>query len=199
MDAVRHRFTTEEYRKMVEAGVFHEDDRVELMDGEVVKMAAIGRRHFESVYRLTRLLSRWVFIEAPSHYEGAEVEQLGVSVQNPLDLGPGFAGEPQPDLVLVRRREGGDGILTPEEALLVVEVADTSLAYDRNTKLPRYAAAGIPEAWLVDLTADVIEAHSEPGPEGYGRMVRSGRGERVSSATLPDFTFDAAEALPSER
>lgn len=197
MGAVRHKFTVEEYRKMGEAGVFHEDDRIELMDGEVVELAAIGKRHVESVYRLNRLFSRWVFFDAPSHYGGMEADRLGVHVQNPLALT--IDGEPQPDLVIVHRREGSSGIPTPEEALLVVEVADTSLAYDGNIKLPRYAAAGIPEAWLVDLTTDAIEANSEPGPAGYGKVVRIRRGEQVVSATVPDLAFDASEALPPER
>jgi Uma2 family endonuclease len=196
MDAVRHRFTVEEYRKMGEAGIFHEDDRVELIGGEIVEMAAIGKRHFESVYRLTRLLSRWVFVDAPSHYGGAEAERLGVSVQNPLAIA--IDGEPQPDLVLLRRSEGSARMPTPEEALLVVEVADTYLAYDRETKLPLYAGAGIPEAWLVDLTTDEIEVYSEPGPGGYGKLVRFGRAERVVSVTLPGLAFDASEALPPE-
>lgn len=190
MGAVRHRFNVEEYRKMGEAGVFHEDDRIELVDGEVVEMAAIGKRHVESVMRLNQLLSRWTF-------DSPEDLALFVSVQNPLTVTSD--DEPQPDLVLVRRSRESEGIPTPREALLVVEVAYTSLDYDRNTKLPLYANAGIPEAWLVDLTADVIEAHSEPGPEGYGRVACFGRGERAVSVTLPDLAFEASEALPPER
>ena len=86
----------------------------------------------------------------------------------------------------------------PEEVPLVVEVAYTSLAYDHETKLPLYAGAGIPEAWLVDLTTDAIAVYSEPGPGSYGKLVRCGRGERVVSATLPDLAFDATKALPPE-
>lgn len=181
---------------MGEAGIFSEDDRVELIDGEVVEMAPIGDRHVECVYRLTRLLSRWVFLDAPGHYGGVEAEQLGVHVQNPLALT--IDGEPQPDVVLVRRREGRVGVPVPEEVLLVVEVADTSLAYDRDRKLPLYAEAGIPEAeaWLVDLTANAIEVYSKPELGGYGRVARFGREEKVVSATLPNLAFDAAEALP---
>jgi Uma2 family endonuclease len=192
MGAVRHRFSVEEYQKMGEAGILSEDDRVELVDGEVVELAAIGKRHVESVMRLTRLLSRWTLLEAPNNEEG-DAAYL-VSVQNPVILSE--HGAPQPDLVVVRRREGSSGVPVPEEALLVVEVADTSLAYDRNTKLPLYATVGIPEAWLVDLTTDTIEVHSEPGAEGYGKVTRSGHARKVVSATLQDLTFDAAEALP---
>lgn len=197
MGTVRHRFTVEEYRKMGEAGIFSEDDRVELIDGEVVEMAAIGDRHVESVMRFNRLLSRWVLLEAPeADDDGEGGTAFFVSPQNPLTLGEHF--EPEPDLVLVRRREGRAGVPIPEEVLLVVEVADTSLAYDRDTKLPLYAEAGIPEAWLVDLTADAIEVYSEPGPRGYGSLARIRRGGRVVSITLPNFAFDAAEALPPE-
>jgi Uma2 family endonuclease len=188
MDVVRHRFTVEEYRKMGEAGIFSEDDRVELIDGEVVEMAPIGDRHIESVMRLTRLISRWAF--------DTREPELFVSVQNPLAFDEHF--EPEPDLVLVRRREGRAGVPIPEEALLVVEVAYTSLAYDRETKLPLYAEAGIPEVWLIDLTTDAIEVYSEPGPTGYERVTHISSGEQVVSATLPNLAFDALEALPPE-
>lgn len=188
MDAVKHRFTAEEYRKMGEAGIFSEDDRVELIDGEVVEMAPIGDRHIESVIRLTRLLSLWTF--------DTQEAGLFVSVQNPLALSR--HGEPQPDLTLVRRRGDTSGVPSPEEVLLVVEVAATSLAYDRGRKMPLYAEAGIPEAWIIDLDAGVIEAYSEPGPEGYGRVTHFSRGQRLASVTLSNLAFNAAEALPPE-
>jgi Uma2 family endonuclease len=160
MGAARYYFTAEEYRKMGEAGIFSEDDRVELIDGEVVEMAAIGDRHIENVMRLTRLLSRWTLLEAPETADDGEGgATLFVSPQNPLTLGEHF----EPELVLVRRYEGRSGVPVPEEVLLVVEIADTSLPYDRNTKLPLYAVAGIPEAWLVDLNADAIEVYSKSG------------------------------------
>lgn len=196
MGAVRHRFTVEEYRKMGEAGIFHEDDRVELIDGEVLEMAAIGKRHVESVMRLNRLLSRWALLLEGLEEAGDGGAVFFVGVQNPVVLSE--HGEPQPDLTLVRRSGDRFGTPTPEEVLLAVEVADTSLTYDRNIKLPRYAEAGIPEAWLLNLNADAIEVHSKPGPAGYERVVRLSRGERVVSATLPDLAFDASEALPPE-
>lgn len=188
MGIAKHRFNVEEYRRMGEAEIFSEDDRVELMDGEVVEMAPIGDRHVESVMRLTRLTSRWAFIEGEA--------ELFVSVQNPLSLGEHW--EPQPDLAVVRRHEGGSGVPAPEEVLLVVEVAATSLAYDRDLKLPLYAAPGIPEVWLVDLNSDTIDVYSEPGPGGYEGSTRYRRGDRVISATMPDLAFDVAEALPPD-
>jgi Uma2 family endonuclease len=99
----------------------------------------------------------------------------------------------------VRRRRDRSGTPVPEEVLLVVEVADTSLTCDRERKLPLYAEAGIPEAWLVDLNAGTIEMYSEPGPNGYGRVARFGCERRVVSVTVPGLAFDAAEALPPER
>jgi len=188
----KHRFTVEEYHRMGEAGIFHEDDRVELIDGEVVEMAAIGKRHVESVMRLNRLLLRWVLLEAPQKDD----TEFFVSPQNPLTISE--YGEPEPDLVLVRRSVGRSGIPEPEDALVVVEVSDSSLVFDRNVKLPRYAEAGIPEVWILNLKADETEIHSEPGPGGYGRVVRHRRGERIVSATVPGLAFDAGEALPPE-
>ena len=135
MDAVRHRFTVEEYRKMGEAGIISEDDRVELIDGEVVEMAAIGDRHVESVMRLNRLLSHWVLLESSEADDGEGGGAFFVSPQNPLTLGKHF--EPEPDLALVRRKEGRAGVPIPEEVLLVVEVATTSLIYDRVDLRPR--------------------------------------------------------------
>lgn len=177
----RHRFTVEEYHKMGEAGIFGEDDRVELIDGEVVKMAPIGWRQAWCVNTLNMLLAHPV----QSRYV--------VSVQNPLIISE--HGEPQPDLALLSNLPPGR-LPVPGDVLLVVEVSDTTLTYDKNVKLSRYAEAGIAEAWLVDLASETIEVHSGPGPGGYRRTTRFGRGDRVESATVPDLAFDASETLP---
>lgn len=141
--------------------------------------------------RLNRLLSHWVLLEA---LDGEEDVAFFVSPQNPLTLGEHF--EPELDLALARRRVGRAGVPIPEGVLLVVEVTHTSLTYDHETKLPLYAEAGIPEAWLVDPTTDAIEVYSKPGSGGYGGIVRTRCSERLVSATLPELTSDAAEALP---
>ena len=187
VSVTKHRFTVEEYHKMGEAGIFDENDRVELIEGEVVEMAAMGDRHVECVMRLNRLLSRWAFLETSEETSVAEEETLFVSPQSSLRVS-GY-GEPQPDLVLLRRREGRAGTPIPEETLLVVEVADTSLAYDRQRKLPLYAAAGIPEAWLVDLTEDRLEVHSATRVRRNrlrkGLPVRAGRKGRLGHRARP--------------
>ena len=179
----KHRFTVEEFRKMGEAGIFAEDDRMELVEGEIVEMTPIGWRHVESVNALTGVL--------------ADLRGIGrfvVSVQNPLVLGE--HGEHYPDLVLYR--EGVRGrVPEARDALVVVEVADTSVSYDRNVKLPLYARAGVPEAWLVDLRAGVVEVHSGPHAGGYGAVRTYARGEVVRSATLAEVVaFRADEVLP---
>ncbi len=180
-EIVRRRFTVHDYHRMGEAGILHEDDRVELIDGEVVKMAPIGWQHAWCVNALNMLLARL----AQSRYV--------VSVQNPLVISE--HGEPQPDLVLLRDLPPGR-LPAPEDVALIVEVSDTTLTYDKNIKLPRYAEAGIAEVWLVDLNSETIEVHCGPGPGGYRRTTRYTRGDRIESATVPDPVFDTSEALP---
>ncbi len=184
----KYRFTVYEFHLMGEAGIFSEDDRVELIDGEVVEMSPIGWRHALCVTKLNKILARFAI-------ENTEGRNYDISPQNPVILN--LYGEPRPDLVLVEDAPVGRHP-GPENAALVVEVSDTSLAYDRNTKLPRYAAAGIPEVWIVDLNANRIEVHSKPASESYRETLRFERPERVASATIQNLTFDAAEALPPE-
>lgn len=176
----KHRFTVEEYHKMGEAGIFGEDDRVELIDGEVVEMTPIGWRHARCVSRLTMLLARF----AGGRYV--------VSVQNPLTISE--HGEPQPDLVLHEEPPPGR-LPASEDVLLVVEVSDTTLAYDRNVKLPRYARAGIPEVWIVDLQKETIEVHASPVGERYTRVRRYGREDELRSETVPDLILPVGEII----
>ena len=126
---------------MADAGIFGEDDRVELLDGEIVEMAPVGSRHAACVNKLTQL-----FVERS---EGRAL----LAPRNPITLGE--RSEPQPDLALLRPRADyyASGHPTPDEVLLVVEVGDTTAEWDRRHKLPLYAAAGVAEVWLVDLAA----------------------------------------------
>jgi Uma2 family endonuclease len=179
----RHRFTAEEYRAVAEAGVLGEDDRVELVDGEIVDMAPIGTRHLACVVSLNHLLversqGRWF-----------------VSVQNPVRLGE--HDEPQLDLSLLRRRPDPEAAAPPGpgDVLLVIEVSDATLSYDRNVKLHLYARAGVLEAWIVDLAGRKVEVHSDPGPGGY-RSIRSfAAGERIVSATVGGLYIPVDEVL----
>lgn len=182
----RHRFTAEEYRAVAEAGILGEDDRVELVDGEIVDMAPIGGRHLSCVVALTHLL----------------VERSGgrffVSVQNPVRLSE--RDEPQPDLTLLRSRPEPQASAPPGagEVLVAIEVSDTTLSYDTDVKLPLYARAGIPEAWVVDLgrgTRGTVEVHSEPGPGGYRAARSFGAGEQVVCATVEGLSLPVDEVL----
>ena len=174
-EIARRRFTAHEYHRMGEDGILHEDDRVELIEGEIVEMAAIGTRHFACVNALTRLLVRGVGDAAI------------VSVQNPVRLDEHT--EPQPDLTVIRTRDYRRSLPGPEDALLLIEVSDTTLRYDRGVKLPLYARAGIPEVWIVDLVGEVIERYSGASEDGYRRVEQARRGEKIESEALPELTL----------
>jgi Uma2 family endonuclease len=176
-------FNVDEYQVMLRSGILTEDDRVELIAGEILKMAPIGRRHTSCVKRVNELLIDRL------------QKRATVGVQDPIDLDD--YSEPLPDISVLRRRE--DFYLEyhgkPEDILLVIEVADSSLAYDRNLKVPLYAEYGIPEVWLVDLDRSIIEVHRDPGSNGYQTVRTVRRGERLSLLAFPDLSLAAEEIL----
>jgi Uma2 family endonuclease len=179
----RHLFTVDEYHRMGTACVFGETERVELIEGEIVEMTPIGSRHAGHVNRLNDLLT-------------AAVGRMAiVAVQNPLRLGS--RSEPQPDLLLLRRRADYYASAHPEppDVLLLVEVADTSLDYDRLVKIPLYARAAIPEVWLLDLEALSLLVHRDPGSEGYRDVRSARRGERLALGSLPGFAVAVDDVL----
>jgi Uma2 family endonuclease len=179
--ATRRRFTRKEYYRMAEAGILRERERVELIRGEIVEMSPIGPRHSAFVDNLNRLLARRLPDDAI------------VRVRGPVALADDT--EPQPDLTVLRRRTVSykDREAWAEDALLVVEVADSSLAYDRSTKRRLYAEAGIPEYWVVDCAAETVEVHRGPGPDGY-RDVRLVTGEAtLLPQAFPDVALRTAD------
>lgn len=181
----RWRFTVEEYERMGQVGIFTEDDRVELLDGEIVAMSPIGPMPASVVNRLTRLL----------------VQRLGdranVIVQNPVRLLP--RSEPQPDLVVARERSDcyAIGHPTAEDVLLVIEVSDSSLRTDQTVKVPIYARQGIVEVWLVDLASRSVASYADPDPDsahGRYREVRTLRAdERLTPQALPELCLTVRE------
>jgi len=180
---VRKRFTTQEYEQIAAAGVFAEDDRVELLEGEIVEMSPLGPQHSACVDRLNRLLQRRVGDEAI------------VRVQSPVRLGQ--HSEPQPDVALLQPRPDfyAHGHPEPEDVLLLIEVADSSLSYDRELKLPLYARAGVAEVWLVGLLPQTIEVFRAPSESGYGERREARRGESVAALNAPGVVLSVAEIL----
>ena len=176
----RHRLTVSDFHRMGEAGIFAAGDRVELIDGEVIDMSPIGALHAAIVARLTAFLCRSV---------GSGVI---VWCQNPIRLDE--ASEPEPDIALLRPR--ADGYMSahpgPEDVLVVIEVADTCLAYDLGVKVPLYARPGIPEAWVIDAATRQTRVFREPSAEGYRRELLVGPEETLASAVLTD---DAGAAV----
>ncbi len=181
VQALRKRFTIEDYHRMGRAGIFSEDDRVELIDGEIVVMTPIGSPHAGKVDRLNNILTPRLAGRAT------------VRVQNPVLLPPD--SEPQPDLALIRPRPDFYERAHPraDDVLLLIEVSDTSLEYDRTVKLPLYARAGIPEVWIVDLAGECVEVYREPQPHGYRHVRRFTRGQSLTPSALPDLRLSVDE------
>src|SRR6185369_5239669 len=162
VDIQRRLFTCTEYETMLAAGILSEDDRTELIEGEILQMSPIGSRHANCLRRSTALFSR---------LGGRAV----LSVQNPLRLND--LSEPQPDLLLLHPREDFyTDHPRPEDVLLAVEVADASLEFDRGVKAPLYAMNGIAELWIVDLNGQAVEVHRRPSARGYLEVRRYARG-----------------------
>lgn len=177
-----HRFSVDDYERMVEVGILHEDHRVELIYGEIVEMSAMGGPHIVCLSRLNRAAMRQTG------------EDVYVQIQCPIRI-PNQRSEPEPDLALVRVEYNEEKPPEVSDVLLVGEVSDSTLTYDRNVKLPLYAAAGIPESWLFNLVAGRIERHTDPQPDGYRTVAYAEKGQRLASTVLPDLTFDADEIL----
>lgn len=179
----RKRFTADEYQRMGQVGILTEDDRVELIDGEIVAMTPIGTRHNASVNRGMRALVR------------AAGDDAIVQSQGSVRLDP--YSEPEPDLVLLRPRSDfySSKHAGPNDILLVIEIAQSSIEYDREVKAPVYAGAGIPEYWLVDLNTDVVWRFSSPERGTYRSSEQCRRGQSVAPQLLPTCLIAVDELL----
>ena len=183
-----HRFSLDEYEAIIEHGILTSDDRVELLAGEIVKKMTIGSRHAACVKKLNRVFST------------ALGGRVIVGVQDPVRLPPD--SEPEPDLSIVRPRDDfyARAHPSPQDVLLIVEVADTSLPVDRSVKLPLYAASGIAEYWIVDLTNNALDVYTEPRDGRYTRSRRMRGDETIAPAAFPDVVVRVGDILlqPSE-
>ena len=178
------KFTVAEYYRMGDVGILKPDERVELIEGELIVMPPIGPGHAWDVALSISLFSRL-----------AE-DRFILQIQNPVQLDDG--SEPQPDIMLIRPRAEGYGAAhpTPADVLLVIEVADSSLEYDRQVKAHLYGRSGVPETWVKNLPEDCIERFTEPGPDGYAQHTVHRRGETLTPASLPDVELAVSDLLP---
>ena len=182
IETQRKLFTADEYYRMAEAGILGTEERLELIDGEIIKMTPLGDRHMAGVNRLNYL------------FEGALHGKVIVSVQNGLRLND--FNVPQPDFVLLPFRSDfyKNGFRT-KDALLVVEVSDTTLRMDSKVKLPRYAMAGVVEVWIEDLKGDKLFVYRNPEGREYKTVKILRRGDMVSVAAFPKVVFKVADIL----
>jgi Uma2 family endonuclease len=179
----KHRLTVDDYHKMGAIGILSEEDRVEMIEGEVIDMAPIGSAHAACVRYLLHAF-------APQLANAATLD-----IQNPLQLDE--HSEPQPDLMLLKPRPDFYLRAHPQakDVLLLVEVAESSVAYDREVKIPLYARHQLPEIWLFDLRAQRLDIFLDPSPEGYKKILCPSREERVTPSLLPGIIISWADAL----
>lgn len=182
-DQVQRRLiTVVEYEQMIQAGVFPEDDRLELIEGELIQLSPIGSAHAGLVTWLTRLFTEQ-FRESALVY-----------AQNPIRLP---RSEPQPDIALLKLRADYYTERLPEarDVLLLIEIADTTLAYDRAVKLPLYARSGIQESWLIDVAQQTIDVCRGPAAGKYKDVLTARVGDSLAPLAFPDATFPVARLL----
>jgi Uma2 family endonuclease len=183
VQVAKHSFTVAEYERMGEAGIFSEEDRVELIEGEIVEMSPIGERHAACVDALSEMLREKL------------QRSVNIRTQNPVRLGE--HSEPQPDIAILKRREDfyRNAHPTPEDVLLIIEVSDTTLEYDRQIKTPMYARALVPEVWIVNLMDERIETYRAPSGDAYQTTASAGRGEEVEARGVAGLRLSVAELL----
>ncbi len=179
-----HRFTVEDYHRMIEAGILYEGQPVELINGEIIQMCALGPKHNSTVNRLN------------VRFTPTLVGRGIVQVQGSVTVS-GFS-EPEPDVVILRWQDDFyiGPLAGPADILLVMEVAESSLAYDRDVKSLIYAQAGIPEYWLWDLNGGTMIRHRAPSSDGYSEMVVLRGDDNVSPPVFPDVVLRVGEILP---
>jgi Uma2 family endonuclease len=189
---IRH-FSLEEYHWLIEHGFFQEDERVELIEGVLQSMSPKGLRHAACLTRGLRI------------FNTALSEHACVRAQDPITLSASNS-EPEPDLVVAQRRENdyADHHPLPKDVILVIEIASSSLEYDRRVKVPVYAAAGIVEYWIVNLRDDLIEVYREPtspdeGAPYYHQHLRFSAQDTVNPAQFPDCAISVKDLLPPKR
>ena len=178
LTAPRHRFTVADYYRMAETGILSEESRVELVEGEIVAMSPMGNSHPYAVSVMVRVFGRLIG------------DRVLLWPQLPLRLDD--YSEPLPDLALVRSSTYRHAKPGPADTLLVIEVSDSTLSYDRDFKSMLYAAAGIPEYWVIDLNGGAVLRFSEPAEGKYGSVQSLTQGDRISTRLSGDLEIDVS-------
>ena len=178
------KFTVAEYYRMAEGGILSPEERVQLIEGEIIVMPPIGPGHSGKLLRSSHL------------FHGLAAGRFLVQTQNPLPLDDG--SEPEPDVMLLRPRADyyDTAHPTPADAFLVIEVSDSTLEYDRRHKAHIYGRAGVAQTLVLNLPEDCIENFTEPGPQGYGRHTIHRRGDKIRLVALPDLELAVEDLLP---
>ncbi|MCC6510013.1 MAG: Uma2 family endonuclease [Pirellulaceae bacterium] len=183
MAVTRHLFTAQQYHEMIEHGIFKEDEPIELIRGEIIRKLPIGNPHAATVNRLNRLLSKQL------------ADDVILSIQNPIWLGD---SEPEPDVAILHFREDLYSSRRPmaEDVLLLVEVADSSLAYDREIKGDVYAQAGISEYWIVNLNQATIEVYLDPQSDGrFATVITARSGDTLKPRKVAGLSIEVSAIL----
>jgi len=178
-----HRFTIEEYHRLTQTGILHEDDNVELIEGRIVDMTPIGTKHASCVTRLNEIFSERL------------QRSVIISVQNPIYINE--YSEPEPDIAILKRRSDfySERLPCPDDILLIIEVADTSIEYDKVIKIPLYAKAKVQEVWIINLLDNAIEVYRSPSSEGYRIVTKIDHTLTVSPQSFPDVNITSAQIL----
>ena len=179
----RYRFDVHQYHAMAKAGVLKEDDRVELIDGEIVAMSSIGPAHVGAVNSSNMF---WAI-----RLGGRAI----VQIQNPIRLDE--RNQPQPDIAILKLKDDfyRSGLAGPDDVLLLIEVSDTSLRYDRRIKLALYARFGIPEFWIVNIRARSIEVYTDPVNGEYTSLQTFRRGQTITPTAFPDVVLPVSDVI----
>ena len=180
-------FTRVEYYAMAKAGIIGYDERLQLIEGEIVAMAPMGNRHAAAIEA------------APEELLLNGIVQRGASVRSQTPIRISEALDPEPDAMVLKRRDDryAQDAPRPEDVLLIVEISDSTLNYDVDVKIPMYAAAGIPELWIMNLREDVIDSHSDPSSEGYRATRRYQLGDVIAPLAFPDVEIEVSKLIPA--
>jgi len=181
LQLLRHQFTVKQFHQMAESGILSENERIELIRGEMIDMSPIGTRHAGCVLFLTHLLALLLG------------ERALINVQNPMELDE--TSQPQPDIALLKPRPDfyRNSHPQPEDIFLLIEIADTTVKYDREVKIPLYAEANIPEVWLVDVNQEIMEVYRNPLQGVYQDVQKLVKNQILSILAFPDVHINVSE------